>query len=310
MARGITQAQVNGAADAILGAGENPTVEKVRAALGTGSPNTIIRMLDAWRGQLGDRLRQLSALPEVPGPVGQAMLDLWRLAADQAERVLEGRFAHERSALEAAQARLAQEREHWESRLQAAEISVAQAQTARDLAEHACSTLDDQLQDSHALRADLVQQRDRLQALADQQQADINALRAERAASDIATQKERERQAEYMRNVENRAHQEIDRARQEAKALQQHLEQMRRDHQHSLTEAERQRDSLRTELRKAEQEAANHAGRATALEIALAQAHAPTTKRAHSNRSPAKAAPTKPQRSGQSRTGKSKRKDK
>lgn len=47
MARGITQDQVNRAADAILGAGENPTVEKVRAELGTGSPNTITRMLDA-----------------------------------------------------------------------------------------------------------------------------------------------------------------------------------------------------------------------------------------------------------------------
>lgn len=36
------------------------------------------------------------------------------------------------------------------------------AQAARDLAEHACATLDGQLQDSHALRADLVQQCDRL----------------------------------------------------------------------------------------------------------------------------------------------------
>jgi len=34
MPRGITQNQVNAAADAILGTGENPTVEKVRAELG------------------------------------------------------------------------------------------------------------------------------------------------------------------------------------------------------------------------------------------------------------------------------------
>lgn len=49
MARGITQDQVNRAADAIMAAGENPTVEKVRAELGTGSPNTVTRMLDTWR---------------------------------------------------------------------------------------------------------------------------------------------------------------------------------------------------------------------------------------------------------------------
>ena len=55
MPRGITQDQVN-AADAILGTGENPTVEKVRAELGTGSPNTVTRMLDVWRGHLGERL--------------------------------------------------------------------------------------------------------------------------------------------------------------------------------------------------------------------------------------------------------------
>ncbi|WP_426284570.1 DNA-binding protein [Luteibacter sp. E-22] len=40
MARGITQDQGNAAADTILGADENPTVEKVRAELGTGSPKT------------------------------------------------------------------------------------------------------------------------------------------------------------------------------------------------------------------------------------------------------------------------------
>lgn len=45
MPRGITQEQVNQAADAILRAGENPTVEKVRAGLGTGSPNTITACL-------------------------------------------------------------------------------------------------------------------------------------------------------------------------------------------------------------------------------------------------------------------------
>lgn len=55
-------------------------------------------------------------------------------------------------------------------------VWIAQAQAARDLAEHACATLDSQLQDSHALRADLVQQRDRLQESHDRQLAEIQAL--------------------------------------------------------------------------------------------------------------------------------------
>ncbi len=48
MAKGITQEQVSAAADALVTAGERPTVEKIRAQLGTGSPNTVTRMLDTW----------------------------------------------------------------------------------------------------------------------------------------------------------------------------------------------------------------------------------------------------------------------
>ena len=90
MRTGITQEQVNVAANGILSAGENPTVEKVRAELGTGSPNTITRMLDAWRSKLGERIRELSALPDLPGSVGQAMVELWRLATEHAERHTRG----------------------------------------------------------------------------------------------------------------------------------------------------------------------------------------------------------------------------
>lgn len=110
MARGITQDQVNAAADAILGAGENLTLEKVRAELGTGSPNTVTRMLDAWRSQLGERLRQLSALSDVPAPVGQAMVTLWQLATEHASQAIGGRFAEERAALETDRNMLAAER--------------------------------------------------------------------------------------------------------------------------------------------------------------------------------------------------------
>jgi hypothetical protein len=60
MAKGITQEQVTAAADALVAAGDKPTVEKVRAALGTGSPNTVTRMLDTcWRGSLAERLQNI-----------------------------------------------------------------------------------------------------------------------------------------------------------------------------------------------------------------------------------------------------------
>ncbi len=80
------------------------------------------------------------------------------------------------------------------------------------------------MQDSHALRADLVLQRDRLQDQCDQQSGQIQALRAQLDDNQAALRTERERQEAHIRAVEDRAHQEVDRARQEAKQWQQRHE--------------------------------------------------------------------------------------
>ena len=48
MARGITESDVHTAADEIVDGGERPTVERIRAHLGTGSPNTVTRWLETW----------------------------------------------------------------------------------------------------------------------------------------------------------------------------------------------------------------------------------------------------------------------
>jgi len=271
MPRGITQDQVNAAADAILGAGENPTVEKVRTELGTGSPNTVTRMLDVWRGQLGERLRQLSALPELPTPVGQSMMGLWQLATEHASRAIAGRFAEEQAALETARNTLAAERQTWAARLEAAETDCARAQAAKDLAEHACATLDAQLQDSHALRADLAQQRNRLQAQSDQLSAELQGLRAQLAEQQQAAASERARQETYVRNLEDRAHQEVDRLRQESKQWQQRLEAAERAHREAERLLQLEQNTLRDQLRSAEQAAARHAGQVAALEKALSE---------------------------------------
>ncbi|WP_445143313.1 DNA-binding protein [Dyella sp. Tek66A03] len=296
MARGITQTQVNGAADAILGAGDNPTVEKLRAELGTGSPNTITRMLDAWRGQLGERLRQLSALPQVPSSVGQAMIELWRLATEHAERALEGRFANERATLEAAQAQLTRERENWEARLQEAETSVARARTARDLAEHACNTLDGQLQDSHALRTDLLQQRDRLQDQCNDQSVQIQTLRAQLDEHQAALQAEHERRETHIRAVEDRAHQEVDRARQDARQWQQRHEAAERAHRDAVTALQKQHDSAVEQMRRLEQEVARQAGQVAALEKALSEAYSATAAKAKDSSAASKAVAKRGQR--------------
>jgi hypothetical protein len=92
--RGITQSDVSHAADSLLRAGERPTIDKVRAKIGKGSPNTINPMLDAWWKTLSARLDSgpaaLHRLPETVAHIAEA---LWMQALEEAKRraVLEQR---------------------------------------------------------------------------------------------------------------------------------------------------------------------------------------------------------------------------
>lgn len=274
MRRGITQEQVSAAADALVAAGDKPTVEKVRAALGTGSPNTVTRMLDTWRSGLAERLQNVLQLPELPPEAGQAMTALWQLAIEHADRLLQVRMAADRAALAAQEARLAEERTRWAATLADAETAVAQARTRQELAEHACANLDSQLRDSHALREDLSQQRDRLQAVVDRQTGELDALQAERTVRLAAAEQERERNATHVRGIEDRAHQEVDRARQEAKQWQQRHETAERSYREALHALEARCETSQQQSQQAEKAVARLSGQVAALETSLAKASA------------------------------------
>lgn len=289
MPRGITQDQVNAAADALVAAGDKPTVEKVRAALGTGSPNTVTRMLDAWRSGLAERLQNVLQLPELPAEAGQAMMALWQLAVAQADRVLQARMTEDRAALAANEARLAEERTHWTTTLAEAETAVAQARTRQELAEHACTNLDSQLRDSHALREDLIQQRERLQSLADRQSADLQSLRAQLDKQQATYQAERIRLEAYVRDIEDRVHQETDRVRQEAKQWRQRAEAAERARQEADVAHHVQHATVLEKLRKVEREAAGYSGQVVILEKALSQALSRTTRKSRSTAAAGKA---------------------
>ncbi|MGE0542152.1 MAG: DNA-binding protein [Dehalococcoidia bacterium] len=83
--RYVTGTDVDGAADALLRAGERPTVEKIRQHLGTGSPNTINPLLDAWWKRLASRLDSgPHALHRLPESVAQITETLWLTALEEA----------------------------------------------------------------------------------------------------------------------------------------------------------------------------------------------------------------------------------
>ena len=85
--RGVSSADVERAADRLLRAGDRPTIEKIRAALKGGSPNTINPLLDAWWRKLSARLDSgPAALHRLPESVAHAAEALWMQALDEGRR--------------------------------------------------------------------------------------------------------------------------------------------------------------------------------------------------------------------------------
>jgi Plasmid replication region DNA-binding N-term len=85
--RGVSLTDVSQAADALLRTGERPTIEKIRAELGGGSPNTINPLLDAWWKRLAARLDSgPAALHRLPESVAHVAEALWMQALDAGRR--------------------------------------------------------------------------------------------------------------------------------------------------------------------------------------------------------------------------------
>jgi chromosome segregation ATPase len=91
MARqGITFEQVAAAADALVGAGQQPTIRAVRERLSTGSPNTIHKHLTAWRQA---RTVAAAAAPELPKALTAAIAAEIERAAARARAEIEAQLA-------------------------------------------------------------------------------------------------------------------------------------------------------------------------------------------------------------------------
>ncbi len=85
MARGITESDVHTAADELVAKGERPTVERIRAHLGTGSPNTVTRWLETWWNRLGTRLQPARPdLDDAPAVLTELAGQWWELALKHA----------------------------------------------------------------------------------------------------------------------------------------------------------------------------------------------------------------------------------
>lgn len=110
--KGVQQADVSRAADAILAAGMRPTVERVRSHLGTGSPNTVAPMLESWFKGLSVRVTGMApglARDGLPPAAQNAFRLMWDTAMGEANALAAAAVEEQRGALGAQASRLAED---------------------------------------------------------------------------------------------------------------------------------------------------------------------------------------------------------
>lgn len=275
MARtGVTQEAVNAAADRLLETGERPTIERVRAALGTGSPNTLIRLLDVWWADLGQRLRTQAAkiaLPEAPASVAAVASKLWEHALESAQNHAEQALTLEREQLRRDREALDREHEALKVQTEALTTQVSEAQHSEQVAQSRL-TETARLVDQQAIQlSDLGHQRDTAQQRADRLEQELAELRARLDDQQASIAIERERHIEYVTALENRTAAEVDRSRQETRTLRDDLAAKQREHAREFNAAKQQRDEAWSALAAAKQDAMAQRARADALEAQHAQ---------------------------------------
>ncbi|WP_156880559.1 DNA-binding protein, partial [Thermomonas fusca] len=213
MARGITESDVHTAADEIVGAGERPTVERIRMHLGTGSPNTVTRWLETWWRALGARLdahqRSLS-VPEAPETITKLAGEWWALALKHARSEAENGFADKQVALLTAQEALGREREGFAAEAMALWEAVAEASQSERLATARTAELQRLVSQLEGEIKELVRQRDAALRRASDAEASRQTVENRLQALADEARVEREGVAQHVRAIEDRAHREVD----------------------------------------------------------------------------------------------------
>ncbi len=253
MARsGVTENDVFEAADALVARGERPTIERLRTALGTGSPNTLLRHLDAWWTGLAARLdahARAIALPEAPADVQAAATHLWTRALTIAQERASQQIEAARQHLETERAALVEREAH----------ATAERSAALDQAATAEARLADlrRLADAQADQVkDLQQQRDTAVAALDTLQRTLEATQRTDAERVSTLLRERELADRQSRAAEDRWMRETDRARQESAALHRQIERDKSEHARERATLADELKAARNDLRTSERQRA------------------------------------------------------
>lgn len=275
MARGITESDVHGAADALVATGERPTVERIRAHLGTGSPNTVVRWLETWWQGLGDRIasdRQIRvATANVPEAVAALAGQWWTLALDHARSHAEEVLASERTALQATRSTVERDRHSMQAELAQLRAQTEAAHQAERLATARAAELERLVEQVQRQINEMERQRDTaVQRITEAEEA-REALRRQWQQLQETARTERENLIRHVQATEDRAHAEVDRARQETKAAQLELATLRKE---AATLERKQIETIeraQADASNLRQELTSQRARADAFEAQLAQ---------------------------------------
>lgn len=289
MARtGITYEQVAAAADAIIGEGQQPTINAVRDRIGTGSPNTVHKHLTAWRAT---RPQAAVAAPELPASLTSAIAAEIEKAAASARAEVESKLVQsQQEAAELANAGESLEIERDELLEQVAELTTERdtlagkaEQQAADIKAQA-ERIEREQQAAEAARVDLAKAQLKIEAGAErlgEQAAEIERLRAaldseskarilsEQQAAVLAAKLESmteratkaEARAEMAEKQSQQSVQELNSARNQAQAQQIALDTAARE----IEDMRRQIKDVRSEAKRAGEEAAELRGQLTTL---------------------------------------------
>lgn len=276
MAVGVPENEVFAAADAVLARGERPTVERVRVELGRGSPARVGGLLDQWWARLAERLSGETRLPGLPAEVAQAFVGVWQQAIEQAHGVAELALVERRQVLDAERERVAAIES--QARQDAAQFRQQAAQAVA-----ACQAVESRLADLELLLSqrqtqidDLQQQRESLLHERREAQQHSQALQQDLLETRHRAEQERVAQESYVRGVEDRAHREVDRAREEGKTLTVQCKEAGRH----VEQLQRRLENTQNELSRSELRAVAQQARADTLEQQLIrERQAPSTKR-------------------------------
>jgi len=154
---------------------------------------------------------------------------------------------------------------HWQAQIHQHSVAANQARHSLVVAEQRLADLQRLCDQQLTQIADLTTQREDLRDRCTQMEQELGALQGRYSEREAVITIERNRQADHVRAIEDRAHAEIDRARQEAQALLKQLASAQRERQTFEQHARQQEASTRQALAEALREAAVERARADTL---------------------------------------------